>query len=374
MPSRLERADFIAKLQGRSIDLTAADADPQLRSVLPFKADLDADGVIAGAGELDALFTQIDSFGREPTATGTDLVGPDGRGTQAAAALAALGRLTQEPAVVAWTRGIDLQSRIDWSQYRAPAGAWASGDAMLGASAMLLRDHRNHYGVKQPWFNIDPNHALPAGRPLGGLGATTARPQGVWKCNLFGGNALYAAGFEPPYYGNAGRGEYPNANQFYKFSDRYAATFRNKIHFKLISEVRLQDVDTAVSRPQLIEVLRQAQPGDLIMVDHRGDGVSDGGHTRVVLSNGLSADGTGALESAQATFNDATVRSERLSSFTGEEHVWVLRPNRPRAQGSTTVTPASVTPTPAPAPTPPAPSPARNPVSSWLEWLTNRPW
>ena len=54
---------------------------------------------------------------------------------------------------------------------------------------------------------------------LGGLAQSDRNPNGVWKCNLFGGNALYVAGFEPPYYGNRGKGEYPNANQFYTFSD-----------------------------------------------------------------------------------------------------------------------------------------------------------
>jgi peptidoglycan hydrolase-like protein with peptidoglycan-binding domain len=75
------------------------------------------------------------------------------------------------------------------------AVAAASRDLATGARAA-------HYGTVNPWKNIDPNHAVPVDVRMGGLANR-------WKCNLFGGNALAAAGFEPPYYGKSGKGEYP---------------------------------------------------------------------------------------------------------------------------------------------------------------------
>lgn len=99
-----------------------------------------------------------------------------------------------------------------------PAAEPPSPAESVGTAARkILDEHGDRYGVEQPWFNVDPQHALPAGKDLGGL-------KGRWKCNLFGGNAMYAGGFEPPYYGNKGKGEYPNANQFYKWSDKYAGS------------------------------------------------------------------------------------------------------------------------------------------------------
>jgi len=163
---------------------------------------------------------------------------------------------------------------------------------MVAAAATLIRERKDNYGTNQPWYNLDPNHALPANVRLGGLAQSDRNPNGVWKCNLFGGNALYVAGFEPPYYGNRGKGEYPNANQFYTFSDKYAAQFGNKVHFKMVDEVALNGLDEATKKARLIEVLRNAQPGDLLMVDHQGTDISDGGHTRVVMANDLQADGT----------------------------------------------------------------------------------
>ncbi len=83
------------------------------------------------------------------------------------------------------------------------------------------------------------------------------------------------------------------------------------------------------------------------MVDHQGTGVSDGGHTRAVMANDLQADGSGSIHSAQATQSEAAIRSEGLSSFSGEEHVWILRPNRPR-EGQPTAPTSPTTPSPQP--------------------------
>ena len=351
MPNRLDRSQFLQTLQGTKIDVATANADEKLRKVLPMKADLDNNGSIEGDAEINQLFTQIDSFGRNPDINSTSLVGPDGKGTTQAVAMRALGELTHNAEIMGWTAGLDLTQQVDLSQIRTPDGVTATPEAMVGAAAMMIRERKDNYGVRQPWYNLDPNHALPANKPIRGLGETEARPNGVWKCNLFGGNAVYAAGFEPPYYGNQGRGEYPNANQFYKFSDKYAGQFGNKVHFKMVDEVALAGLPREQVQARLIEVLRSAQPGDLLMVKHSGGAVADGGHTRVVMQNDMRPDGTGNISSAQATYSEAAIRAEGLSSFTNEDHVWILRPNRPRVQTPAQPTAPVVT-TPV---TPPAP-------------------
>lgn len=346
MPASVSRTEFLRTLGNSRLDVDDVQADARLRHVLPQKADVDGDGAIAGHTEIDALFTQIDSFGRDPSAQRAMLVTPQGRPTDAARALAALGDVVGSAEVLGWTADIDFSSQTDWSAYIPPTNARATAEAVVGAAARLVREHANHYGTKQPWFNLDPHHALPAGRELGGLGATSRNPDGVWKCNLFGGNALHLAGFEPPYYGNRGGGEYANANQFWKFSDKYAAQFGNKAHFEMVSELKVDALPYEERGAAIAALLQSARPGDLIMVDHLGTEVADGGHTRVVMANELRADGSGVVHSAQATLNAATVRAEGVSAFTNEEHIWILRPNRPRGGSAPQPTPG---PSPAPA-------------------------
>jgi hypothetical protein len=208
-----------------------------------------------------------------------------------------------------------------------PNNLGPTGADMVKAAEFLIAEHGNHYGVDQAWFNLDPNHSLPANVPLGGL-------KGKWKCNLFACNTVYKAGFEPPYYGNRGRGEYPNANQLFKWSDKYAAKYGNKTHFKLVDELAIQSLEE-VSGPERVKerltaLLRRAEPGDMIIVDHRGDEVADGGHCRVVMSNGMTEGGDGNIPCAQASRASGQIRDEELYKFTGEEKIWVLRPNKPR--------------------------------------------
>lgn len=346
MPNKVGRSDFNRALANASIDVKQAESDPSLKGALPQNADLDKDGKIHGEAEIDRLFTQVDSFGRNAAAAETTLIDPAGNGTQQAKAMKALGQLTQNEEVLGWTTGVKFAA-VDLSAITAPPGTPPGSETMVAGAAKLIRERKDNYGTHQPWFNLDPNHALPANVSLGGLAKNDRNPNGVWKCNLFGGNAMYAGGFEPPYYNNRGKGEYPNANQFYKFSDKYASQFGNKVHFKMVDEVRLDGLDPAEKEKRLIEVLKNAQPGDLLMVDHMGTDVSDGGHTRVVMANELQADGSGQLHSAQATLTEGAIRGEGLSSFMGEEHVWILRPNRPRA-GQPTAPAAPTTQTGAP--------------------------
>jgi hypothetical protein len=73
------------------------------------------------------------------------------------------------------------------------------------------------------------------------------------------------------------------------------------------------------------KLLKSAEPGDLIIVDHIGTDVADGGHCRVLV--GKNDDGT--YEFAQASFDSAQVKTESSGRLTNEETIWILRPNRP---------------------------------------------
>lgn len=330
MPTRLDRATFVSTLEATPVPLEQLEQNATLKGVVPFKADLDGNGVIHGANEYDRLFTQIDSYGRGADAQSTALVGPDGKATQSALALRELAKLTDSRDVLGWTTGIDFSAVDDLSQVRSSEKGTPA--AVVAAAATLVREHKHNYGTQDPWFNLDPKHSLPMNVPLRGLGRTDANPAGHYKCNLFLGNTLAVAGFEPPYYGNRGSGEYANANQFYKFSDKYAAQYGNKVHFKMVAEVETAGLDSQTVRERVAAALRQAQPGDLILVDHQGDEVSDGGHGRVLLKNDLREDGSGELHAAQAAWAEGTIRREGLSSFTGEEKVWILRPTLRREE------------------------------------------
>ncbi len=198
--------------------------------------------------------------------------------------------------------------------------------AMHDAAVNLVTKHPNAYGVDDPWVNCDPRHALPANVRLGGL-------TGKWKCNLFACNVIAAAGFEPPYIGNKGHGEYPNANQLYKWSGTHAAQWGNANHvrFELRAEFmgmnNVTDPDEKERRVKAL--LAKVEPGDMLIVDHQGGAVADGGHCRVCTAK--NADGT--FEFAQASFTQAEIQTEGVQDVIGEEAIWVLRPNKRRPEG-----------------------------------------
>lgn len=189
--------------------------------------------------------------------------------------------------------------------------AKAAQDLCTGAIAQ-------HYGVDQPWINIDPNHVVPINRPFEFL-------RGKWKCNLFGGNVLYRGGYQPPYYNNQGKGEYPNANQWYKWSDKYAAQHGNKVHFKLIAEVNVESLPVEKRDQAIAEFLTKTQPGDFVMADHPGTQIADGGHTRVATTNNFQSSGT--VSFAQASFDRAQILNQGVEAFTWDERIWLLRPS-----------------------------------------------
>lgn len=175
-----------------------------------------------------------------------------------------------------------------------------------------------NYGVPQPWINTDPNHSVPVDRPFMSL-------VNRWKCNLFGGNVLRKGGYEPPYYGNQGKGEYPNANQWFKWSDKYGARFGNRVHFQLVDEVAVSSLEWDDAKRAIAAFLAKAKPGDLLMQDHPGSQVADGGHTRVATATRFTIDGT--VSFAQAQFDRSGIQQEGADDLMGSEAIWLLRPN-----------------------------------------------
>jgi hypothetical protein len=205
-----------------------------------------------------------------------------------------------------------------------PTGANAPGTpgAVVAAAESLVNGpNASHYGVHERWINNDPRHAAPANREING---TADR----WKCNLFAGNVMAAAGFEPPYYGNRRTGgEYPNANQLYKWSDAYAARNGNQARFHMRDEIRdLPNMTPEQREARVNQMLERLQPGDLLIADHVGNEVSDGGHCRVFLGR----DEAGNYRFAQAGRERAEIRSESAANLVGEEHLWILQPNTVR--------------------------------------------
>ncbi len=305
---KIGRNEFIREMKGKSIDVKEA-SNTALGKANIEKADLNHDGKISGDREMRKLFLQIDTFDHDGSYRSMNMSGAVKEMVEATQQLAQ--DKTTTLATPLQTNVVQLQLGRDIK--------FDVGERMKNAAEQLIKNHAHHYGVQDPWVNIDPHHALPANVRLGGL-------KGRWKCNLFAGNTMVQAGFEPPYYGNKGHGEYPNANQLYKWSDKYAAKYHNKTHFKMVDELDPSQAEDPYKAVE--ELLSHAKVGDMIIVDHPGDGVADGGHCRVLISK--NPDGTWSC--AQASQDAAIIREETLDSFVGEEHIWILRPNRPRTE------------------------------------------
>ncbi len=222
-----------------------------------------------------------------------------------------------------------------------PAGVRpGTTEATIAAARDLATGSRSaDYGDVNPWRNIDPNHAAPVDRKIGVLA-------GRWKCNLFVGNVLAAAGFEPPYYGNRNRGEYPVAEQWHRWSTP-TAEFRARAQhsgepvvdharragtpsrFDLADEVRPSAIqDPAARRARVEALLARVQPGDVVTVDHPGMSGSDGGHVRVCVGR----DEQGRPLFAQASQMSAEVRAEDVdgADWLTRDAIYILRPNTPR--------------------------------------------
>jgi peptidoglycan hydrolase-like protein with peptidoglycan-binding domain len=215
-------------------------------------------------------------------------------------------------------------------------------EALIAAAQDLATgDRAKHYGTVNPWRNIDPNHSAPVDVRMGGLANR-------WKCNLFGGNAMAAAGFEPPYYGKTGKGEYPVAEQWHRWSTPsaefraraqqagepvtdYAKSAKNPSRFELADEVKPTQIpDEAARRARVEALLARVQPGDVVTVDHPGASGSDGGHVRVCVGR----DESGKPLFAQARQDSATVEAEGIDddNWLTRDAIYILRPTTPRPE------------------------------------------
>ncbi|HEY3446442.1 MAG TPA: hypothetical protein VGK67_08750 [Myxococcales bacterium] len=293
--TKINRSDFIANKAASTIDLkklgenkTAQEAlgKAGMKAADVAKADLNKDGKVSGQAELNALFTQVDRFDKNGSVASVNVLDAEGNQTAAGRILEAL-----DPTFQSKTQAI--------------------ADAALDRIARFGKN----YGVPGKW--VTPNPKMPGNRRP--EQTEFSATEGRWKCNLFAMDTLYQAGFVPASYKD---GWYPIACDLHDFAKGPNRVFDQK------GEITLNALSYEDKQTRVAELLKQAQPGDLIIVKHQGGGGSDGGHCRVVVGNNFEKDGTVAC--AQASSNEAMVRDETLGSFTGEDTVWLLRPCRTR--------------------------------------------
>ncbi|MBX5480874.1 MAG: peptidoglycan-binding protein [Myxococcaceae bacterium] len=184
------------------------------------------------------------------------------------------------------------------------------GNRIAQAARDLIATRAADYGVSGTWRSPNPNvphNAVPNQTPLGA--------ENRWKCNLFGMDALYAGGAQPPHYPG---GNYPIAIEIPNYSRGENAPLIK------LGEVWPGKTTPEEARAKIDALLKIARPGDVIIVNHPGSDTSDGGHTRIVVANNYKTDGT--VDCAQASSDAARIRGETLGSFTGEEAFYLLRP------------------------------------------------
>jgi len=296
---RLQKQEFIDSMRGKAVDSDVIQEKFGISNSRLNQIDRDRDGRVFGDSEMGRLFREIDRADSNGDAGSINAkVGGD---------LTPAGKLAE----VAQLNAVDFDPSVEWRQN------------IIKAATDLVENYGQNYGTDDAWINIDPNHSAPANRPL-------EWTRGRWKCNLFLGNVLYHAGMKTPFYGDGATGNYPNANQVFKWSDQENRRYGTKERFEMKGELApldIQDLDERRRRVQ--ELLATAEPGDLILVDHPGTDVSDGGHCRVVIENNIQSGGS--IRNAQASSQKAEIQNDSLEEFTGEEHIWILRANKPRS-------------------------------------------
>lgn len=138
MVSRLTRAEFTQSLQDKKLDVGAAQADPRLAGVQVSKADLNADGKVAGAEEAASLFKEVDRYDRNGDGGSVDLTGTDGAATRAAVIAGALQARAvfdvNEPPALA-----DAALKTAMAGVTLPLAKGASGDPAVAVQYALAR-------------------------------------------------------------------------------------------------------------------------------------------------------------------------------------------------------------------------------------------
>ena len=308
--TKINRQDYVDAHGKQSLNLDKLKKDEGAREQLAqagssveqvAKADLNNDGKVSGKTELEALFRHADHFDRDGFSR--SLVDLDGSGKRTAAGnvLAAVEGSFEAAAV-------------------APVPTGPTGKEIAQAALDRIERFGDDYGVPGAWKSCNPGipgNKNPDKTSYSGM-------KGRWKCNLYAMDTLHQAGFQTPTYGKDGKGWYPVAVDLHNFAKGPNRCFDNK------GEVKLADLDSDARKAAVEDILSRAQPGDLIIVNHNGPDAADGGHCRVVTANNFATDGT--VDCAQASSDAAKVKAEGVSSFTGEEVIYLLRPCRLRAQ------------------------------------------
>jgi len=306
--SKIQRDGFIQQHRDQKLDLDKLRDDSRAQETLS-EADLTVDDLARADrgrygnrdGKLDAreAFYLADDFDNDGTRRSLIDYNATGQQTPAGRAAGALGVL--------------LDSK----------GSGPTGDDIARAALDRIDRFGDNYGVPGAW--ISPNPRIPGNRVPDSTVMNGTKDK--WKCNLFGLDAVYQAGFETPHYES---GWYPIATEVPNYSSG-----RNRI-FDRVAHVDLRGVSDNDEKLRLIEgLMRQAKPGDLIMANHEGEDIADGGHTRVVTANNMDEDGT--LDCAQARQDAAKVLHEdpksvgRVYGSSSEEQLFLLRPIRKRA-------------------------------------------
>jgi len=171
------------------------------------------------------------------------------------------------------------------------------GAQVVAAAKARAEMFGNHYGVPSKLFSPNPNLAFNNNPDRSGVGGTVNQ----WKCNQFGGDVLYQAGFEPPMYSKPG---------YYVIAEEWPNYARGPNRcFDLITD------------------MSQARPGDIVIADHPGEGAATG-HVRVLTSE-IADDGS--FSSISAHYDAAYESAENfLSLKSQEEAMYILRPVRVR--------------------------------------------
>ncbi len=213
-------------------------------------------------------------------------------------------------------------------------GAMApSKKTVLAACDFLLKHDARLYGTQSDWRCRDPKHPqfsdARAETDVSGRYCDVSMNGSGWKCNLALGTALYLAGFEPPRYPS---GAYPIATELFRYTKAIQGrNARDHVELDLKAQVKnLDQMSADERRAKVAALIDQAEPGQLLIVDHGSGGGADGGHCRIIRDVSDWNGGRGTIRCFQASSRAALDKDHVLSDFTGEKHVYLLEANTPR--------------------------------------------
>ncbi len=160
-------------------------------------------------------------------------------------------------------------------------------------------------------------------------GLRTGSP-GYWKCNILGGIVITLAGL-------------PNAAFYWSDrvrtlhfprTERFGACLRVLPGWQQVRHLDHRDPDDETQplrgpaqQAEILELLREALPGDLLFVDHPGAPGNNGGHTRITVAVAAADDPDAAPAFVQAGELKAVRRRDGLAALGGgaEIQLWLLR-------------------------------------------------